>query len=143
MEDHPIVRGVKDIWGPTDVYGVRLPLPGDSKPVVMGQVLKGMDPKDGPVDGKKNQPMMPIAWTKTYKGEKGKTARVFTTTMGASQDFLSAGLRRLVVNASYWCLGMEEKIDPRSSVAIVGEYKPLRFGFNGGKKGVKPADLKH
>ena len=29
-KDHPILRGIKDgdIWGPTDVYGVRLPLPG-------------------------------------------------------------------------------------------------------------------
>jgi hypothetical protein len=40
-KDHPIVRGLKDgdIWGPTDVYGVRLPLPGDSNPLVLGQVL--------------------------------------------------------------------------------------------------------
>ena len=43
QEDHPILRGIKDgdIWGPTDVYGVRLPLPGDSKPLVLGQVLDG------------------------------------------------------------------------------------------------------
>ena len=33
-EGHPILRGIKDgdITGPTDVYTVRLPLPGDSKP---------------------------------------------------------------------------------------------------------------
>ncbi len=44
--DHPIVRGIKDgdIWGPTDVYGVRLPLPGDSKPLVLGQVVANMTP---------------------------------------------------------------------------------------------------
>ena len=41
-EDHPIVRGCEDIWVPTDVYAVRLPLPGDSKPLVLGQVLAGM-----------------------------------------------------------------------------------------------------
>ncbi len=37
-KSHPIVRGIKDgdIWGPTDVYGVRLPLPGDSKTIVLG-----------------------------------------------------------------------------------------------------------
>ena len=30
-EKHAILRGIKDgdIWGPTDVYTVRLPLPGD------------------------------------------------------------------------------------------------------------------
>jgi len=32
---HPILRGIADgdIWGPTDVYTVNLPLPGDSEPV--------------------------------------------------------------------------------------------------------------
>ena len=38
--------------------------------------------------------MMPVAWTRTYSGS-GKPARVFATTMGASQDLLSDGLRRL------------------------------------------------
>src|SRR5262245_3061699 len=61
-EKHPILRGVDDIWGPTDVYGVRLPLPGDSQPLVLGQVLSGMKPTDQPVKDKKNDPMMPIAW---------------------------------------------------------------------------------
>ncbi len=44
MADHPILRGIRDgeIWGPTDVYEVRIPLQGDSKPVVLGQVLNGM-----------------------------------------------------------------------------------------------------
>ena len=47
---HPILRGIKDgdIFGTTDVYGVRLPLPGDSTPLVMGQVLKGMKFSDDP-----------------------------------------------------------------------------------------------
>src|SRR5262245_56404267 len=52
QEQHPILRGIKDgdIWGPTDVYGVRLPLPGDSQPLVMGQVLAGMNPMDPPAE---------------------------------------------------------------------------------------------
>ena len=105
IKDCPLVRGCEDIWGPTDVYTVRLPLPGDCKPVVMGQVLTGMKPTDKPVDGEKNHPMMPIAWTKTYKGANGQTGRVFTTTMGAAVDLESEGLRRLLVNAAYWCVG--------------------------------------
>jgi hypothetical protein len=38
-KDHAILRGIKDgdIWGPTDVYTVKLPLPGDSKPLVLGR----------------------------------------------------------------------------------------------------------
>src|SRR5262249_23630413 len=84
---HPILRGIQDgdIGGPTDVYGVRLPLPGDSQPLVLGQVLEGMQPTDKPVTGKQNDPLMPIAWVKTYTGPSKKAARVFTTTMGASQ----------------------------------------------------------
>ncbi len=141
-ENHPIVRGIKDgdIWGPTDVYGVRL-LPGDSKSLVVGQVLEGMNPDDQPVAGKQNDPIMPIAWTKSYKGAQGKTARVFTTTMGASQDFASEGLRRLLVNACYWGLSMEDRIGPKSKVDLVGEFKPLPFKAGGFQKGLKPADL--
>lgn len=144
MSDHPIVRGIKDgdIWGPSDVYTVHLPLPGDSKPLVLGQVVAGMKPTDPPVKGKKNEPMMPIAWVKSYTPAGGKPARVFTSTMCCSRDLSSEGLRRLLVNASYWCLGMEEQIPSRAKVDLVGEYKPLPFRFGGHKKGVKPADLK-
>ncbi|MEI6241224.1 MAG: ThuA domain-containing protein [Planctomycetia bacterium] len=145
-KDHPIVRGIKDgdIWGPTDVYGVRLPLPGDSQPLVVGQVLEGMTP-DAPVvtgaDAKKNEPMMPIAWTKTYSVDGGPTGRVFTTTMGSSTDLASAGLRRLLVNAAYWAVGMESAITAAANVEIVGTFEPTPFKAGGHKKGVKPADL--
>jgi len=145
-KDHPIVRGIKDgdIWGPTDVYGVRLPLPGDSKPLVLGQVLEGMT-ADAPVvtgaDTNKNEPMMPIAWTKTYAVEGGPTGRVFTTTMGSSTDLASAGLRRLLVNAAYWAVGMESAIPAAANVDLVGPYEPTPFKAGGHKKGVKPVDM--
>jgi type 1 glutamine amidotransferase len=141
-KDHPILRGIKDgdIWGPTDVYGVTLPLPGDSKPLVLGAVLAGMKPDSKPVEGKKNDPMMPVAWTKSYKGESGKTSRIFTTTMGASQDMVAEGTRRMLVNACYWAVGLEGKIPEKSDVAIVGKFEPRPFSFNGAAKGVKPAD---
>jgi type 1 glutamine amidotransferase len=146
-KDHPILRGIKDgeIWGPTDVYGVRLPLPGDSKPLVLGQVLEGMTP-DAPVvageDAKKNEPMMPVAWTKTYSVDGGPQGRVFTTTMGAATDMVSAGTRRMLVNGCYWALGLESQIPTESNVDLVGTFEPTKFGFNGAKKGIKPADLK-
>lgn len=139
-KDHPILRGCEDIFGPTDVYTTNK-LHGDATPLVMGQVLEGMNPTDKPVDGPKNNPMMPVAWTKTYTGTSGKTSKVFTTTMGASQDLLAVGTRRMIVNAAYWCLGMEDKIPAQSTVDIVGEWAPTRFGFNSFKKGVKPKDL--
>jgi type 1 glutamine amidotransferase len=140
---NPILKGITDgdVWGPTDVYGVHVPLPDDSKPLIMGQVLVGMKSTDAPLDGKKNDPMMPVAWTKSYAGKGGKTARVFATTMGASQDLESEGLRRLLVNAVYWGVGLEDKISDKSKVEIVGEYHPLPFGFNKAQKGLRPSDF--
>ncbi|HEV3257637.1 MAG TPA: hypothetical protein VG013_12195, partial [Gemmataceae bacterium] len=87
-----------------------------------------------------NDPMMPVAWVKTYTGTSGKTARVFATTMGASQDLQSEGLRRLLVNACYWATGMEAKIPDQADVRLVGEYKPRPFGGGGFKQGRKPSD---
>jgi hypothetical protein len=140
FKDNPILRGVTDIWGPTDVYTVTH-LPQDATVLVWGQVLKGMKPTDPPVEGPKNSPMMPLAWIRNHASESGKAARVFTTTMGASVDLENEGLRRLIVNACYWAVGLEEKISARSNVDYVGDYKPLWFGFGKNKKGVKPADL--
>jgi hypothetical protein len=140
---HPVLKGIRDgeIWGPTDVYAVKLPLPGDSKPLVLGEVLTGMKPDDAPAPGKQNDPMMPVAWVKSYKGAKGKTSRVFTTTMGDAQDISGEAFRRLLVNAVYWSVGMEKKIPKKANVDLVGPYKALPFKSNGFEKGVKPADL--
>jgi hypothetical protein len=61
--------------------------------------------------------------------------------MGASQDLENGPLRRLIVIAAYWCLGMEERIPAGGAkVDLVGDYKPRPFAFNGYQKGVKPAD---
>ncbi|MBD3183490.1 hypothetical protein GF312_14440 [Candidatus Poribacteria bacterium] len=137
FKDHPILKGVDDIWGPTDVYTVT-ELTGDAKVLVNGVVLKGMDPEDEPNTEK---PTMPLAWIKTYTGEKGNTCRVFCTTMGASIDLLSEGLRRLLVNGCYWCMEMEDQIPKKSNVDIVGDFEPKMFGFGKFTPDVKPSDL--
>ena len=140
---HPILKGIADgdIFGTSDVYTVKLPLPGDSLPLVMGEVTETLKSDSPAVKSKKNDPMMPIAWTKTYTIDDGKPARVFTTTMGASQDFAFEGTRRMVVNACFWAVGLEDKIPSKSNVEIVGEYKPTPFKSGAHKAGVKPADL--
>jgi hypothetical protein len=140
FKDSPILRGVTDIWGPTDVYTVSH-LPKDAQVLVWGQVLTGMKPGDPPVNGPKNNPMMPLAWSRNYTGASGKTSKIFTTTMGAAVDFESEGLRRLIVNACYWGVGLADKIPAKANVDFVGEFKPLWFGFGKHKPGVKPADL--
>ena len=160
---NPLLNGIKDgeIFAVTDVYGVRLPLPGDSKPLILGQALErqgpmdkedpffGMKPTDQPSNRKTkapngaeqpvNDPMMPVAWTKTYKLPGGKTGHAFNTTMGSSTDLTNEALRRLLVNAAYQLTGL--KVPAKANVAIVGDYKPIAYGFKGFKPGMKPADF--
>jgi len=140
LKDHPILRGVDEIWGPTDVYGV-VHLPRDAEVLMYGQVLAGMKPTDKPVEGPKNNPMMPLVWLRHYRGESGNTARIVCSTIGAAVDLESEGLRRLFVNAVYWDLGMEDKIPAKNNVTCVGEYHPAFFGFGKFKRGLKPSDF--
>jgi hypothetical protein len=104
-------------------------------------VTETLQPDSKPVEGKKNNPMMPVAWSRSYKGESGTSGPVFATTMGASQDFAYEGTRRMIVNACLWGVGLGDKIPEKSNVEIVGTFEPTPFKFNGHKKGVKPADL--
>ncbi len=141
-ESHPVMRGVNAdaIWSAADVYTVRLPLPGDSKPLVLGKVMArageydeedahyGMRPTDDQAVDDKNDPMMPIAWTKTYQLPGGTAGRVFSTTLGSSTDLLEEGVRQLLVNAVFWALGEEGSIPERGSTSeLVGEFDPTRF----------------
>jgi type 1 glutamine amidotransferase len=132
MESHPILRGVKDVFGESDVYEITT-LSGDSKPILMGQVLSGMSPDSPPNTAKK---MMPVAWVKTYHG-----GRVFATTMGHANDFKNEGFRRMAVNGCYWALGMEDKISPAAGVELVTPYDPNPIGLNKQKKDLKPVPL--
>lgn len=137
QKQHPILRGVRDIWGPADVYAVRLPLTGDSLPLVMGQVLTGMNPTDPPVAGPVNDPMMPVAWTRSYGP---KHSRIFTTTMGGATDLPNDGVRRMVVNAIFWAMGLDKKIKPDLRIDFVREYNPTPFKFGGYIRGLRPGD---
>jgi hypothetical protein len=62
--------------------------------------------------------------------------------MGAAEDLLSEGTRRMLANAVYWALGLEKKIVPTANVALVGEYHPSHFSFGGYIKGRKPEDYR-
>ena len=101
-------------------------LTGDSQPLVMGQVLESMDPTAPPDPAKK---LMPVAWTKTYTGESGKPARIFTTTMGHVMDFRNRGLpahagQRLLLGRS----GSRRRSRRRRSVEFAGPFEPHPIG---------------
>ena len=133
----PILRGIADgeIWGTTGAYGVRLPLLDNCKTLLLGQVIEGNKPTGKPVEGKLNDPMQPIAWTRTYSLTPGKTGRVLTTTMGSAGDMQSEAFRRMLINAAYWATGMEDKIPAKSAADFVGV--PVTW-----KKGMTAAQLK-
>jgi len=146
-DSNTITNGIEseDIWGATDVYGVRLPLPGDSQPIVLGQVINrsgdyndndvffGMKPTDNEVAGTNekgvdlNNPMMPIAWTKSYQIPNGTKGKAFTTTIGAANDLLIEGTRRLIVNGVFWA--MDLPCPEKANVSLIGNYTPSAYGF--------------
>lgn len=147
QESHPVLRGVEDVFGDSDVYEAAPP--ADARILMRGQVVAGLSASDPPAAPRRkktaagkeqdiNDPMMPIVWTREVKNDAGTTNRVIVTTLGAATDLSSEGLRRLVVNAVFWGLGLDppEKAD----VSYVGEYQPSDYSFGGYQKGVAPAD---
>lgn len=139
--DHPILKGVKEVWGPSDVYGIN-ELPEDATVIMRGQILKTMEPTSDPVEDKRNDPMMPLVWFRELTSPDRDTAqRIVTTTMGAATDFKVGDLTRLVVNASFWCLALEDKITPDLNVTPIAAFEPTPFGFDGFKKGMKAKDF--
>ncbi len=131
-QKNPMLNGVHDVFGPTDVYGVNPDFPTDATVLLYGQVLKGMKPDDGPTLTKA---IMPLVWLRDVKAPSGKTGRYFCSTIGAATDLQSEDLRRLFVNACYDLTG--QKVPAKADVTPVGEFNPQMFGFNKFTKGVK------
>ncbi len=147
-KDDVLLRGVSDIFGDTDVYEAYPP--ADAKILIRGVVLKGMKPGDEPADYKKkratdkqeqgiNEPAMPVVWTRVNDNDFGKGNKVLCTTLGSATDLENEGLRRLLVNAAYSFTGLE--VPAKANVEYVDPYKPLFYGFNGFRKGLKVSDL--
>jgi len=131
-KDHPILRGVKDVWVQAGAY-VGKPIDGEI--LTLAQPLNGMTPQS-PVDAAK--PPQPSEWTRSYKSESGKTGRVFTSLYGTSEDITNDGYRRLLVNGIFWALGLEDAIKPDMNIAFVGPFKPNTFGGGRYAVGIKP-----
>ncbi len=133
-----ILNGIADgsMFGTTDVYVARPP--ADADILVLGEVTDSLKPDSKAVAGRKNQPMMPIAWTRNVDGR-----RVFTTTFGCSTDLESEGVRRMLVNACYWAL--DQKVPEKAGVEIVGQFHVSPFGNKTNEQwkaiGKKPADF--
>ena len=123
---HPILNGVKDVFAPSDVYGVKH-LTEDDNILLRAAVTKTMDPDSPNIDGAKNEPMQAFAWLHTYTSPNGSVGNSFCTTGGASVDFLNEGMRRLVVNAALYLTG--RAVPEKTDVAFVDPFYPSFFGF--------------
>lgn len=115
--NHPILCGVKDMWVQAGGYFADPLQPSDV--LAMAQPLMEMTPDASPDPEKRP---VPGAWTRSYKGASGKSGRVFTSTYGASNDIENEGYRRMLVNACFWAIGLEDAIRPDADVSFVGPY---------------------
>ncbi len=125
--DHPILRGATDLFAPSDVYGVEHLTEADTI-LLRGAVTESLAPDSPILTGKLNDPMQPLAWLHRYTAPDGKTTgESFCTTAGASVDFVSEGLRRLVVNACYHLTGLD--VPAKANVDFVDPFYPSFYGF--------------
>lgn len=137
QKEHPILRGVTDAWAQCGGYKA-FPEKMNATVLARGRILNGMTP-DAEPDTTKEE--LPVAWIRNYHLASGASGKVFTTTHGASEDLLSEGFRRMLVNASLWSVGLEKAIKADNNVNFVGPYTPTTFNFKGYKANVKPSDL--
>lgn len=120
---HEVLRGVGEIFVTTDVYGIANLDEYKSTILLRGEVTESLDPSSKGVAGKKNDPMMPLAWLREYTAPNGTTkGKAFCTTMGASVDYADEDLRRLTVNTVFHLLGM--KVPDKADVAYVDPFEP-------------------
>lgn len=141
QQEHPILNGVEPFKAYSWLYHVQGgedELYGDSKPLLRGTSLRSNHQQEGSLD--KYPLTNPVAWTKSYTGTAGKTARVFFTTLGHPYDFKDPSMRKIAANGISWALGLESKIPEQGlNVEFVDEYNPNNSGFGDKfKPGVKP-----
>ncbi len=146
---HPVLRGVGEIFGDSDVYEAYPP--ADATVLLRGLVLRGMDPAGPLADTVKrrargdkgsqpvNDPAMPVAWVREVPNAGGTVNRVLCTTLGAATDLADPDLRRLVVNGVLW--GLRREVPAAADVDPVVPYRPSRFAFDGFRKGRTAAEL--
>ena len=136
QKGHPIMRGVKDMHAMAGAYSAR-PMP-NSTILATNRVLESMKVGAAPIPDKAPQP---AAWVRTYKFKDGKEGRAFCSTQGASEDILSEGVRRMIINATLWCMAMEDQIKADADVSFVGPYNPTTFSFKPSITDAKPGDI--
>jgi len=136
-----ILQGVGEIFATTDVYGIKNIDQNSATILLRGAVTASLDPKSKVIEGPKNNPMMPLAWTREYTAPNGATkGKAFCTTLGASTDFTDENLRRLFVNASLNLTGL--KVPAKADVNYIDPFEPTRYSAIDQKNYYKKRNLK-
>jgi hypothetical protein len=134
---NPLLNGVDEIFGKTDVYVVE---PAEDSTILLrGLVTENFEPDSKAIAGPKNDPPMPVVWSRSVKNDGDKDNKVLTITMGSSQDLADENLRRLVINGTFW--GTDLEVPAKADTSIQGEYKPTHYKFKAHRKGALPADF--
>jgi hypothetical protein len=135
---HAILQGVKDVFAPSDVYGV-VHLTEADQILMRASVTENLDPSSKDVQGPKNDPMQPFAWLHSYEAPNGKQGQSFCTTGGASVDLVNEDLRRMLVNATYHLTGLD--VPAMAKVDFVDPFYPSFYGFINTADYWKKADM--
>ncbi len=140
-EDHEILKSVGEIFTPSDIYTVKRVTPENAQVLLRGAVTDSLEPDSKILDDdKRNKPMQPLVWLRSYDSPSGKQGKSLATTAGASVDFLDEDLRRVVVNGAYYLLGLE--VPEKADVEPVDAYDPSFFGFHREKGYFKNRNLR-
>ena len=137
QREHPILRGVEK---PHAMCGGYVGHPKDGITLARGQVLDGMTADSPPSKQERQQTRHAVAWVRNYQPDDA-ASRVFATTHGASEDIVNDDFRRMLLNAHFWCLGMENEITADLAIDFVGPFHPVTYNFKGYRRYVKPSDI--
>ena len=141
-QDHPILRGVRDIWGPTDVYSIRRSAGG----------RPGAGPRPGAerhgarrstAGRREERSDDALALDQGFYRPFGQDRRASSARRWAPRSICRARVcggpwSMRAIGAWAW----RTQIPAASNVDIVGEYKPTFYGFGNFQRGVRPADLR-
>ena len=140
---HPVLRNATDVFAESDVYTVKNLDESAATVLMRAEVTETLEPDSKAIDGPKNNPTQAAVWLHEYIAPNGTKGKALTTTMGASVDFKSEGLRRLIINGALFLTGLE--VPEKADVTPVDPFEPTFFSriskdyFE--QKALKPADF--
>jgi len=137
FKSHPLLNGVSDFFGESDVYGVKAVTDKNAKILAHGIVTETLWEGSKEVAGKDPQPCL---WVKDYQVPGGKKGEAICTTFGSSCDLDDENLRRVFINAAYYSTGLD--VPKSAKVDYVDPFTPSAFLFNKGSDYYKNLNYK-